>query len=290
MAALRILVSLLVGLCAYYFYTRETFSEEMVRGKRVLVTGSSMGIGEQIAYEFARMGAHVMVTARSEKRLQEVVQKCLSLGSASARYVLADMHNLTAAQKLAEEARSQLGGLDYLVLNHAGGDVRFGPFEGDMESVTSSMTVNFLSYAQLTVAAMDMLRESQGGIVVVSSLSGRIPSPFSVPYAATKFALEGFYSSLRAELHLRKIPVDVTVAVLGYINTDTALKVVGGKITMQASPKETCAQEIVKGGVMRRREVVYPYWPLKPILLLKDWVPELLEWLLRRSYLVENIL
>lgn len=44
----------------------------MVRGKRVLVTGSSTGIGEQIAYDFARMGAHVVVTARREERLREV--------------------------------------------------------------------------------------------------------------------------------------------------------------------------------------------------------------------------
>lgn len=44
----------------------------MVQGKRVLVTGSSTGIGEQIAYEFARMGAHLLLTARREKQLKEV--------------------------------------------------------------------------------------------------------------------------------------------------------------------------------------------------------------------------
>lgn len=45
---------------------------DMVQGKRVLVTGSSTGIGEQIAYEFARMGAHLIITARREKQLKEV--------------------------------------------------------------------------------------------------------------------------------------------------------------------------------------------------------------------------
>ncbi|KAJ6659050.1 hypothetical protein lerEdw1_019352 [Lerista edwardsae] len=290
MAALRILSSLLVGLGAYYFFAQERFSAEMVQGKRVLVTGSSTGIGEQIAYEFARMGAHVMVTARSETRLQEVVRKCLGLGASSAHYVVADMHNLTAAQKLVEDARSQLGGLDYLVLNHFGGAYRFGPFDGDMGSVISSTTVNFLSYVQLTVAAMDMLRESQGGIVVVSSVGGQLPFPFSITYAATKSALAGFYRSLRAELRLQEIQLDVTVAVLGYIDTDIALKALEGRLIVAASPKETCAQEIVKGSVLRQREVVYPYWPWKPLLMLQGWAPGLVELIVRKSYHLENIL
>lgn len=48
---------------------------------------------------------------------------------------------------------------------------------------------------------------------------GRVPSPFSVPYAAAKFAVEGFFTSLRTELRLRKIELPITVAVLGYIDT-----------------------------------------------------------------------
>lgn len=284
------LVVLLVGLAAYYFYSPETFSEELVRGKRVLVTGSSTGIGEQMAYEFARMGAHLTVTARSEKRLQEVVRKCVELGAASARYVLADMNNLTAARQVVEETQRELGGLDYLVLNHVGGKLGFGPFQGDMESVTSSMTVNFLSYVQLTVAAMDMLRESEGAIIVISSAAGRLTSPFTVPYTAAKFALEGFYGSLRNELRLRNVPLDITVAVLGFINTDNAMKSVAEKFTHPAASKEDCARAVVRAGVLRHREVFFPYWTTKPILLLRDWAPELLEAMVAKAYRLENIL
>uniref|UniRef100_A0A8C3FWC6 DHI1A protein n=1 Tax=Chrysemys picta bellii TaxID=8478 RepID=A0A8C3FWC6_CHRPI len=265
---------------------------EMVRGKRVLVTGSSTGIGEQIAYEFARMGAHLLLTARREKQLKEVrpQKKCLELGASSARHVVSDMNNLTSAQNVIEEARNKLGGLDYLVLNHVGGSGRFGPFQGDMAAVTSSMTVNFLSYVQLTVSAMTMLQESQGSIIVISSLSGRIGAPFTLSYNAAKFALEGFYSSLRRELRLREISLSVTVAVLGYIDTDNALKSVGDKITMQANPKEECAREVVRAGVLRHREVIYPYWGLKPLLLLKEWMPGLMERLLDKFFVLENIL
>nr|XP_056715814.1 hydroxysteroid 11-beta-dehydrogenase 1-like protein A [Euleptes europaea] len=289
MAALKILVPLLVGLGAYYFYSSESFSPEMAQGKRVLVTGSSTGIGEQIAYEFARMGANVVVTARRENLLEKVVQKCLELGASSAQYVVADMSNFTSAQKVIEETKSKLGGLDYLVLNHVGGDVGFHRFKGDMDIVKKSITINFLSYIQLSSSALDMLQESEGSIIVISSMAGRISSPFNIEYSAAKFALEGFYSGLRSELRLRKINLAVTVAVLGFIDTDTALKEVTNRMTLVPSSKEECAQKIVQGGVMRHREVFYPYWSQKFVLMFRDWMPDLVDHLVGKQYKVENI-
>uniref|UniRef100_A0A0K8S0F6 Hydroxysteroid 11-beta-dehydrogenase 1-like protein A-like protein n=1 Tax=Crotalus horridus TaxID=35024 RepID=A0A0K8S0F6_CROHD len=289
MALFKILVPVLIGLGTYYFYPQETFSAEMVRGKRVLVTGSSSGIGEQMAYEFARMGAHLMLTSRREEQLQKVVQKCQKLGASSAHYVVADMSNLTAAQMVVEETKAQLGGLDQLVLNHVGG-TSFGPFKGTMESVITSMNLNFFSYVQLTISAMDLLLESKGNLVVVSSMSGRVQSPFSVPYAAAKFAVEGFFTSLHTELRLRKIELPITVAVLGYIDTETAVKSVGNKITQRPSPKEECAQQIVRGGVLRYREIFYPYWALKPTLICRALLPNLVDQIIGYNYRLENIL
>ncbi|KAL7983147.1 hypothetical protein Chor_000009 [Crotalus horridus] len=262
MALFKILIPVLIGLGTYYFYPQETFSAEMVRGKRVLVTGSSSGIGEQMAYEFARMGAHLMLTSRREEQLQKVVQKCQKLGAR---------------------------GLDQLVLNHVGG-TSFGPFKGTMESVITSMNLNFFSYVQLTISAMDLLLESKGNLVVVSSMSGRVQSPFSVPYAAAKFAVEGFFTSLHTELRLRKIELPITVAVLGYIDTETAVKSVGNKITQRPSPKEECAQQIVRGGVLRYREIFYPYWALKPTLICRALLPNLVDQIIGYNYRLENIL
>ena len=67
----------------------------MVEGRRVLVTGASSGIGEEMAYQYARMGASVFITARRELRLQRVVEKCKQLGPKTAKYgyVAADMSN-----------------------------------------------------------------------------------------------------------------------------------------------------------------------------------------------------
>ncbi|XP_015686309.1 hydroxysteroid 11-beta-dehydrogenase 1-like protein B, partial [Protobothrops mucrosquamatus] len=180
-------------------------------------------------------------------------------------------------------------GLDQLVLNHVGG-TSFGPFKGSMESVITSMNLNFFSYVQLTISAMDLLLESKGNIVVVSSMAGRLPCPFSIPYSAAKFAVEGFFTSLRTELYLRKIELPITVAVLGYIDTETALKSVGNKITQRPSPKEECAQRIVRGGVLRYREVFYPFWAVKPVLIYLELLPNLIDQVIGYGYRLENIL
>ncbi|KAE8634448.1 hypothetical protein XENTR_v10002310 [Xenopus tropicalis] len=284
-----VLLSLFVGYTVNYFYRSESMNPELVRGKRVLITGSSTGIGEQIAYEFAQMGAHIMLTARRHQRLQEVANQCLKLGAASADYVASDMGNLTSAQYVAQETVKKLGGLDYLVLNHIGGSASFGFFKGDMDPVVGSITINFLSYVQLTSTALRALQESQGSIVVMSSMSGRIGAPFTTSYCASKFALEGFYSSLRREFDLQKNNMSVTVAILGYIDTENAVKKVGNKVTMTASSKEDCAREVVKAAVLRRPELFYPYWGIKPIVLLRDWFPGLVAKFLDKFYILENI-
>ncbi|OCU01774.1 hypothetical protein XELAEV_18007551mg [Xenopus laevis] len=284
-----LLLSLCVGYIAYYFFRTESMNKESVRGKRVLITGSSTGLGEQIAYEFARMGAHIMITARRLQQLQEVASQCMKLGAASAHYVASDMGNLESAQSVAQEAVVKLGGLDYLVLNHIGGSGGFGFFKGDMDPVVGSTTVNFLSYVQLTSSALSALQESQGSIVVISSMSGRIGAPFTTSYCASKFALEGFYSSLRREFALQNSKMSVTVAVLGYIDTENAVKKVGNKVSMTASSKEDCAREVVTAAVLQQPEIFYPYWGIKPFVLLRDWFPGLVAKILDKCYILENI-
>ncbi|XP_030074381.1 hydroxysteroid 11-beta-dehydrogenase 1-like protein A [Microcaecilia unicolor] len=291
MAAVKLLFcSFCVVIGAYYFCCQETLTPELVKGKRALVTGSSTGIGEQIAYQLARLGAHVLLTSRREKQLKKVATKCLKLGASSAHYVVSDMSNLTSVQNVITATNKYLGGLDYLILNHVGGTGLFGPFQGDTTAMTSSLTVNFLSYVQLTSMALSLLQESQGSITVMSSLGGRIGTPFSTSYCAAKFALEGFYSSLRSELSLQKKNISITVAVLGYINTDNAVQKMNDKVMMTAASKEECAQVVVQAGALRYPEVFYPYWSMKLLVLVRDWKPDLLAKLLNRFYILDNIL
>ncbi|NXT84371.1 DHI1 dehydrogenase, partial [Zapornia atra] len=286
---LKVFIPLLGLAMAFYFYSAtENFSEEMLRGKRVIVTGASSGIGEQMAYHLARMEAHLLLTARTEAKLQQVVKRCLELGAASAHYVSGSMEDTTFPEVVVKEAENTWGGLDMLILNHIGHSY-FKFFNGDVGHVRKLLETNFLSYVAMATSALPMLKESEGSIVVVSSLAGKVASPFAAPYSATKFALDGFFSSLRQEFLIDKVNVSITVCILGYINTDNAVRAVSHAIRGTPAPKEECALEIIKSGALRQRELHYPYRMVGSLLLLQGIAPDLLDSFLRNSYKVENI-
>nr|XP_060628811.1 11-beta-hydroxysteroid dehydrogenase 1 isoform X1 [Anolis sagrei ordinatus] len=279
-------VALVLAVC---FYSRkEDFKPEMLKGKYVIVTGASTGIGEQMAYHLARMGSHILITARTEAKLQKVVSRCLELGAASARYVNGSMEDIIFAQLVVKKAEELWGNLDMLILNHVGSSY-FKFFDSDVGHVQKLLDINFLSYVSMTVAALPMLKKSGGSIVVVSSMAGKVGFPFTVPYSATKFALDGFFSSLRQEFVMQNINVSITLCILGLIDTETAMKATSGIFTSPAAPKEECALEIIKGGALRQREVYYEYTSTKIPLLIRDWVPDLLDYLIRSSYNMEKL-
>uniref|UniRef100_A0A8C8ZYQ2 11-beta-hydroxysteroid dehydrogenase 1 n=1 Tax=Prolemur simus TaxID=1328070 RepID=A0A8C8ZYQ2_PROSS len=193
-------------------------SPEMLQGKRVIVTGASKGIGEEMAYHLARMGAHVVLTARSKENLQKVVSRCLELGAASAHYIAGTMEDMTFAEQFVAQAGKLLGGLDMLILNHIT-NTSLNLFHDDIPHVRKSMEVNFLSYVVLSAAALPMLKQSNGSIAVISSIAGKMAHPLVASYSASKFALDGFFSSLRKEHSAAKVNVSITLCVLGLINT-----------------------------------------------------------------------
>uniref|UniRef100_A0A493TAL2 11-beta-hydroxysteroid dehydrogenase 1 n=1 Tax=Anas platyrhynchos platyrhynchos TaxID=8840 RepID=A0A493TAL2_ANAPP len=266
---LKVILPLMgLGLAVYFYSAPENFNEEMLRGKRVIVTGASSGIGEQMAYHLARMGAHVLVTARTEAKLQKVVERCRELGAASARFVSGSMEDTAFAEEVVKEAENTWGGLDMLILNHIGHSY-FNYFDGDVDHIRKLLETNFLSYVAMTVTALPMLKESEGNIVVVSSVAGKAPGPFAAPYSATKFALDGFFSSLRHEFIIENVNVSITLCILGYIDTDNAMQAVSHAIKVAPSPKEECALEIIRSGALRQHELHYPPGIVNGMLLLR---------------------
>lgn len=99
-AAFTVLVAVLIA-----WYTRETFDPESLRGKKVVICGASTGIGEELAYQYSKLGAQVLLVARREAELQKVVAQCGKLGAESANYVVADLSTLEGAKHLAAVSR-----------------------------------------------------------------------------------------------------------------------------------------------------------------------------------------
>ncbi|MBN3323011.1 DHI1L protein, partial [Atractosteus spatula] len=278
-----LLVTTAVSAALLSFLWRDTFDAESLRGARVLVTGSSKGIGEQMAYHYARFGAQIVITARSEDALLKVAERCQELGAQRVLQVAADMSVPADSKRVVAFAVEKLqGGLDYLVLNHIGSS-NFAMWDGDVEHIRTLMQVNFLSYAQMTSSALPALKESGGAIVVVSSIAGKLSTPFVAPYTATKFALTGFFGTLQQELAMQKANVSVTICMLGLIDTESAMKKVREKVNMKAAPATEAALEIIRSGATRQKELYYPF--LAQLLCLsRDFLPAVRDWIIQSSF------
>ncbi|KAI1882954.1 hypothetical protein AGOR_G00240200 [Albula goreensis] len=273
-------LGVVTALVAYSW--RDTFAPESLQGAKVLVTGASTGIGEQMAYHYARFGAQIVITARRENVLREVVERCLELGAQSAIYIAADMSNTSDPERVVRFAVEELGGLDYLVLNHIGPSP-FTMWNGDVEHTRWLMQVNFLSYLQMTSAAMPHLEKSAGSIVVVSSLLGKMCSPFVAPYSATKFSLNGFFGTMQHELAMQRKNVSLTISILGLIDTQSALEKIRGYTDMKAYPASEAALHIIKAGATRQRESFYPLYTYFACLI-RDWFPFFRDLVIQNSY------
>ncbi|XP_068508216.1 hydroxysteroid 11-beta-dehydrogenase 1-like protein [Syngnathus scovelli] len=276
-----LLASVTVALIAIK-WNAPTFNAESLRGARVLVTGASTGIGEQMAYHYARFGAQIVITARREKVLQQVAEKCLSMGAQKALYISADMSSDTDPERVVDFALDHLGGLDYLVLNHIGSSP-FSMWEGDVEHLRWLMKVNFFSYAQMAWKALPSLEQSKGSLIVVSSLLGKITIPFVAPYVSTKFALNGFFATLVHELAMKDSNVSISTCTLGLIDTDSAMEKVKDISHVPAYPASEAALNIIKTGATRQRELFYP-WFTYTATLFRDFLPGARDYLIQLSY------
>lgn len=289
------ILALFIGVMVGYWLI-DDFNPDALKGKRVVVTGSSTGIGEQIAYHYARMGAHVMVTSRRENTLKQVVQKCKELGPPEGKYFYkaADMANMSATQLVIKEAVSRLGGIDILILNHIL-PIPLGMWEGSPQNLTITdkiVDVNFKAYVHLTSHALPHLVASNGSIIVVSSLAGKIGQPFTAVYSATKFALDGFFGGLRQEFRMKGCDVSITLCVIGLVGTENAIKGLkdyGQHYLLEMLPAETprdTALAIIRGGAMRRREIFHPYLSIRLMTLFRDWMPNVVEYINRSMFTV----
>ncbi|GAB6025541.1 hypothetical protein CHUAL_011272 [Chamberlinius hualienensis] len=115
----KFLKFLLPVIVAYFIFHGIRFDSESIKGKRVLVTGASSGIGEEVAYKYAKLGAKLVITARRVELLQKAQLKCKELGAQLVVSVPADMAIPEERAKLVSETLKTLNGLDILVLNYA---------------------------------------------------------------------------------------------------------------------------------------------------------------------------
>ncbi|MCI0477739.1 MAG: SDR family oxidoreductase [Anaerolineales bacterium] len=182
----------------------------------VWLIGASSGIGEALAYEFAKQGAQLILSARRGKELERVRAQCHD--PARVKILPLDVADLENIPRKAEQARTLFGQIDILV-NNAGISQRGRVAETEMVALQRVFQVNFFGAVALTKAALpEMLERRAGQIVVVSSLTGKLPVPKYAAYCASKHALQGYFDSLRAEV--ARAGVQVTLILPGFVRSE----------------------------------------------------------------------
>ncbi|MBA3856952.1 MAG: oxidoreductase [Cyanobacteria bacterium PR.3.49] len=180
-----------------------------LKNKVALVTGASSGIGEATAIALARQGAQVSLMARREDRLSALCDKIVAEGLEKPIYFICDVQKSQDIEKSVQGTLEKFGRVDILINN--AGVMYLGPVEGaDIEDWKRMFDINVLGLMNCTHAVLpQMLKNGDGHIVNISSVSGKVVSARSAAYSATKFAVGAFSDGLRQEVAKKGLRVTV---------------------------------------------------------------------------------
>ncbi len=182
-----------------------------LRGKVVVITGSSRGLGLAMAEEFAGHGARIVLTARDPDELERgraLLLRCQAIGSPDELLVIpADLREPQEAERLVQRVTNTWGRIDVLVNN--AGIITVGPVENQsVEDFRDVMDTNFFSSLHCTLAVLpQMLARRSGSIVNIASIGGKVAVPHLLSYTASKFAEVGFSQGLHAEVRGKGVHV-----------------------------------------------------------------------------------
>jgi len=169
------------------------------RGKTIVITGGSRGLGLVLARQFAQEGASVAICARDTEELDAAIDDLRQYGTPVFAHAcdLTDRNQVETFIMAAEEA---LGPVDVLVNN--AGTIIVSPFEHTTEEdFRMAMDINFWAGFYTTEAVLPGMRQRRSGrIVNIASIGGKVPVPHLSPYVASKFAMVGYSETLRAEV------------------------------------------------------------------------------------------
>jgi dehydrogenase/reductase SDR family protein 7B len=243
--------------------------------KSILLTGASRGLGKSLAHALSICQPSLLIlSGRDEKALKEVQQECLQIASSKqqsqggSRSVitddsststmrveivvcdLADRHSVeqlaTTSLQLAKQhstgnsSISSRGNNIDILINNGGISSRSSFLTTDLAVDEKLMQVNFFSGVALAKKLVPgMVARGTGKVIWISSVQGKLGTPYRTSYAASKFAVQGYCESLRSELASSNVSVHVVSP--GYIRTNLSLSAVMGDGSAYSKMDETTA-------------------------------------------------
>jgi len=258
-------------------------------GKSVWITGASSGIGEALAGEFFARGARLIISARNVQKLEEIKKGFDAVESGRCIVVACDVTNSASINEAVNEVKKQIPKLDILV-NNAGVSQRATALETGIDVVRQLFEVNFFGTIAITKAVLPWMIEKGGGhIAVISSMAGKFGFRMRSAYSAAKHALQGYFETLRAEMHDKN--VRVTIICPGRVQTNISLNSFTGDGRLYGKMDKgqangvsvTRCARIIAQAVSNNRKEVFIGGPELFLLVVKRACPALYYWIANRA-------
>lgn len=248
-----------------HFIQRPTLAElqGIGKGKTVLITGASSGIGAMMARRFAYLGYDLAICARREQRLLTLKQELEAQHGVKVHVKTLDVTDYEQVFSVFEAFAQDCGTLDKIIVNAGVGDSRVighGRFSVNRHTAE----VNFISALAQCEAAMQIFRrQNSGQLVVISSMSAVRGLPrHMTTYAAAKAGLAHLAEGIRADMLREKLPITVSTIYPGYIRTELNI---GAKYLPFESNEKDGVEAIVEAIEAKVDEAFVPAWPWLPI-------------------------
>ncbi|MDA0195057.1 MAG: SDR family oxidoreductase [Bacteroidetes bacterium] len=252
-----------------------------MKNKVVIITGATSGIGRACAFEYGSKGALVVVTGRDQEKLNRLSDD-LTGSNIEHHSILAEASSKNDNKKMVKETIAKFGRIDALIAN-AGIGMRALFEDIDLSVFLKVMEVNFNGTVYATKYALPHILESKGSIIGISSINGHRGTPARTAYTASKYAMEGFFESLRTEVFKRG--VHVLVVSPGFTSSNIRNIALSADGTSQGeSPKdenklmssEAVAVAIYKAHKKRKRDIVLTVQG-KMAVFFNKWIPSVLD-------------
>ena len=190
----------------------------------IWITGASSGIGAELAKQYAKQGALLILSARRAEALEEVKKSCEH--QENIKILPLDLKDFDAMESHVTQALTFFGSIDVLI-NNGGVSQRSLIAETQFKVFKELVDVNYLGTVALTQALLPhFIEQKKGHFVVVTSVMGKFGSPYRSGYCGSKHALHGFFDVLRME-H-QKDNIEVTLICPGFVQTQVTINALTG--------------------------------------------------------------
>lgn len=242
----------------------------------IFITGASSGIGEHIAYEYAKHGIHLALCARRKEKLEQTANKCRQMGAQVTTYSV-DVTDQHSTKESIDDFLSKINRIDLVIANAGLGELD-ALHKGNPTMMNKVINVNVIGVQNTIVPFLPtMLKQGSGHIALVGSVASHIAWVGGGAYAASKFAVKALSESWRKTL---PETIDVTLICPGFVQSEMTQKAEWKPFIIETS---VAAKKIVNALNKKKKMLIFP-WQWHFVIAFKNIVDLVMVNAARKAY------